>query len=563
MRLGVSIRCASVAIISLVSSLPARSQVVINEVLYDPDGPDAGLEFVEIANCGREAVLLTGWVLETGNGASPDDWTVEWIGGDLDCLEPGAIFLIGEDGVSPTPDYVTALDLQNGPDGVRVTDGHHVVDVVGWGEPLFQEYYEGSPAEDVLSGRSLARVPDCFDHDDNALDFVASQTPTPGARNVYETDLAVRAHHAGDVVFGAAAPVPVRCVVSNEGSLPVASGQAVLELMIDNLNVPAAATPVESELAPRDSAVVVSELPAPGRGYHRVVAALRLSGDEDQANDRAQTSFTVGDEGHLLVANEIMYSPDEGGTEWIEFTNVTARPVSPSRWLLGDGMACHSLEVAPGESIIVRPGGFLLVAREPGILRGSVADVCPVLGTDGWEALSADDTVVLSDEFGTPMDRVEYSGSWGGGRGFSLERVRADMPSDDPNNWGGSVAASGSTPCLRNSIHIESMPASGRLGVSPNPFSPDGDGSDDRTIIAYDLPVATAMVRLAVYDVRGRRRALLLDHAATAARRELVWDGTADDGAVLPSGLYVLRLEALNARAGVLVDEKVAVGLVR
>ena len=56
---------------------------------------------------------------------------------------------------------------------------------------------------------------------------------------------------------------------------------------------------------------------------------------------------------------------------------------------------------------------------------------------------------------------------------------------------------------------------------------------------------------------------MLLDHAAVSKRRELIWDGSGTDGSLLPSGLYVLYLEALNAREGVLVTAKEAVGIVR
>jgi hypothetical protein len=564
MRMGSFLRRVTPLVLSLVFPVPACAQIVINEVLYDPEGSDTGCEFVEIANCGREGVSLTGWVLETGNGASPDDWTVEWVGGDLDYLQPGAILLVGESDVVPAPDYVTALDLQNGPDGLRVTDGHAVVDLVGWGEPLFQEYYEGSPAGDAASGSSLARVPDCFDHDDNSLDFVACSTPTPGLRNVFETDLAVLARHAGAVMFDAGATVHVECILRNEGSLPVGSGEANVELCVDDPATSVSLVLVERSLSPRDSAEVVVDWPSPSPGYHRAWARMRLPGDGDPANDVAETSFTVGRQGGLLVANEIMYSPDEGGTEWIEFVNAGARPVIPGEWLLGDGTEFHMFETGQGDSVAaVAPGCFVLAARDPDVLASIASAECQVLGTDGWEALSADDSVVLLDEFRTPIDRVDYTDDWGGGRGVSLERVRPDVPADDPNNWGSSVAAGGTTPGRRNSIFVEATPAQGRLCVSPNPFSPDGDGSDDRAMVTYDLPVATATVRLSVYDVRGRRRALLLDHAASASRGELLWDGAGYDGAPLPTGLYVVRLEALNARAGILVDEKVAVGLVR
>ena len=537
----------------------AAAQVVINEVLYDPEGSDTGLEFVELLNCGRYGVLLTGWVLETGNGAHPDDWTVEWIGGDLDYLEPGQMFVIGEVDVLPAPDYATPLDLQNGPDGVRLTDGVDPVDVVGWGEPLFQEYYEGQPAVDAPSGLSLARSPDCFDHGDNALDFVAGP-PTPGARNSLLHDLCLRVRHPGRVVFDQGEPVELTCVVRNVGALPTGGQELALELFEDGSETPVGSSALFDDLAPRDSVEVALRWMSPTGGYHRSSVTLTFPPDCELSNNTAATSFTVGGVGGLVAVNEVMHSPDTGGTEWVELLNVSGDAVGLPGWALGDD--ADAARIAWSESLaLLADGAFLLVARDAELMEGLAS--CPVVETDGWEALSADDTVVLLDEFGTPMDRFTYERGWGGERGVSLERVRPDMPPQDAGNWGSSVAPEGSTPGRVNSIHLGAVPAAGRLTVAPNPFTPNGDGTDDRAVIRVELPVARATARLTVFDLEGRVRAVLADHTALSSESEFLWDGAGSDGAPLPSGLYIIYLEAIDARAGLFVTAKTAVGIVR
>lgn len=567
MRPGLRSLVVSSLCLFAILSLPAcpsssasqpRSRLVINEVLYDPEGSDTGLEFVEIMNCGREGVALSGWTLETGNGANPDDWTVEWIGSDFDYLEAGGILLIGESAVVPDPDYVTTLDLQNGPDGLRLTDGDSVVDVVGWGEPLFSEYYEGAPAEDVTSGSSLSRSPDCYDHDDNSFDFRISPVPTPGAGNSPEIDLSVEAIHAGRTVFASSETVPLRCVVRNAGSMVVEQGTSWVGVFVDGDSLPASTAPIPVELSPRDTVDVTLECP-PVAGYHVALVSVSAPNDGESGNDVAPTSFTVGAPGGLLKLSEIMFSPEEGETEWLEFKNETDGPVDAGGWLLGDDEDMHDVEPAFG--LEVPSGGYLVVARDTSALEK--APGCLLATTEGWEALSGDDVVVLLDGFWTPIERVSYDDAWGGDRGVSLERVRVDVSGSEPCNWGSSVAPSGSTPCASNSIHLPASPGSGRLSVSPNPFTPDGDGVDDRTIISYDLPMARATVRVSIYDVRGRKRASLADHEASASRAEIIWDGLDASGSPLPSGLYVVRLEAIDARKGVLVDEKSALGLVR
>ncbi len=565
-----SVRFSVVRALACVASLsslcaalsPSFAAVVVNEVLYDPDGPDTGLEFVEIANCGDEVVLLGGWTLETGNGANHDDWTLEWIGGDLDHLDPGEIFLIGEADVTPQPDYVTSLDLQNGPDAVRLTDGAVVVDLVGWGEPLFPEYYEGAPASDAPSGRSLARTPDCWDHDQNAGDFSECDAPTPGVKNSLAHDLSLTVRHSGRHIFDDGGPVTVACVVRNIGFVSTEGTGAVLELFVDGSVDPAASALVTEDLSPRDSIDLALTWDVAASGHHLATARLVYALDADLTSNTASTSFAVGGPGGFLAVNEIAHSPEEGGTEWVEVVNVSRDTVDVRGWSLGDDVDARFL--ASPETValhLVAPDEYLVVAKDAELLDG--ASSSPVVETDGWEALSADDTVVLLDRYGTPIDRVAYVKRWGGGRGVSLERVRADMPPDDPNNWGSSVSQEGSTPGRANSIQLSSLPSSGTLTVTPNPLTPNGDGVGDRAVVRFELPVPRAVARLTVFDLEGRVRAVLLDQAEVAGRGELLWDGSGLDGNPLPSGLYVLSLEALSARDGVFATARAAVGIVR
>lgn len=69
---------------------------------------------------------------------------------------------------------------------------------------------------------------------------------------------------------------------------------------------------------------------------------------------------------------------------------------------------------------------------------------------------------------------------------------------------------------------------------SPNPVS-------GRAVFSYALPVR-ARVELGVYDVRGRRVALVAREEAVGGRHTIAWNGRDDDGRPLASGQYVARL---------------------
>ena len=53
-------------------------------------------------------------------------------------------------------------------------------------------------------------------------------------------------------------------------------------------------------------------------------------------------------------------------------------------------------------------------------------------------------------------------------------------------------------------------------------------------------------VTLTVFDMLGRRVAVLFDGAATAGTFEAVWDGRDAAGRQVASGLYLVRIESGN-----------------
>jgi FG-GAP repeat len=71
--------------------------------------------------------------------------------------------------------------------------------------------------------------------------------------------------------------------------------------------------------------------------------------------------------------------------------------------------------------------------------------------------------------------------------------------------------------------------------IHPNPIGSAGE-------IAYSLPEA-AQVRLAVYDVQGRVRALLDRGLRPAGRQVVRWEGRGFSGARLEAGVYFVKLE--------------------
>jgi len=78
---------------------------------------------------------------------------------------------------------------------------------------------------------------------------------------------------------------------------------------------------------------------------------------------------------------------------------------------------------------------------------------------------------------------------------------------------------------------------------SPNPFN-------SSTAISYELN-QDSYVSLKVYDLSGREVRTLVDAEEAAGMRSVIWNGTNNNGHQVPSGIYIVRLQASDHATGI------------
>ena len=94
-------------------------------------------------------------------------------------------------------------------------------------------------------------------------------------------------------------------------------------------------------------------------------------------------------------------------------------------------------------------------------------------------------------------------------------------------------------------VPLERQAVVHRVGVTPNPFTPNGDGVNDQATISYDLLhlIEDVPVSLKVYDLGGNEVRELLANSKQSGRYLVNWNGRNAQGAQLPPGLYILQVE--------------------
>jgi hypothetical protein len=173
----------------------------------------------------------------------------------------------------------------------------------------------------------------------------------------------------------------------------------------------------------------------------------------------------------------------------------------------------------------------------------------------------------LYDVLNNIIDSVHYTPKWhnpnlADEKGYSLERINPTLNSNDPANWSSCANALGGTPGLQNSIYINNnLSSTSKVTITPNPFSPDGDGRDEVTFINYKLNQPISQIRIKVYDVKGRIVRNLISNQISGSEGTVIFNGYGDDGQKLRVGIYIIYLEAVDARGGVVDNVKTTVVL--
>jgi hypothetical protein len=82
------------------------------------------------------------------------------------------------------------------------------------------------------------------------------------------------------------------------------------------------------------------------------------------------------------------------------------------------------------------------------------------------------------------------------------------------------------------------------LTLSSRAVTPNGDGFNDRARIAFNLfDIQDGALRVDVLELSGRRVRGVLDGRAASGPFAPTWDGTGEDGELVPPGLYLIRVE--------------------
>jgi len=521
----------------------AIGDVVITEIMADPSPPVQlpAREYLEITNRTADSISLEGWMLIATNDSSflPRSWIRpdEYI---ILCSSSGKTEFSSYGRVICPPSFP---GLNDGGEIIALRDkGGSLVHAVSYTPELFNDGLRSGGGWSV----ELADMTNPFNEPDAWRASVDPSGGTPGRLN--STEILTEDLQCPEVIaVWPAEPDKLKVlfdetIINAEGEMWLINGEETLPTESGDMADHTVLIPLKTELKPG----AVSSLLIPP-------AVTDFAGNSPCVTE-LKTGLPSDPSAGEILFNEILFDPATGCQDYIELYNNSDMVFDLSQLFLANGSSTPAIVVSSiPRQLLPRDYVALTTDRESVAANYRCAGMHSLFEISDLPSMPDDEgSLVLYDKGLNIIDRFDYNSSMhllflSGKEGVALEKVAPDLPSGIAGNWHSASEDCGwGTPGTENSNLLSAADEGSGMTLSSSRVSPDCDGFED--VVSVDVfPGGNEnVVTVTVFSDRGYIVRRLAERFAAGEGTRFVWDGTSDDGARLPAGLYLIIAESFN-----------------
>ena len=251
--------------------------------------------------------------------------------------------------------------------------------------------------------------------------------------------------------------------------------------------------------------------------------------------------------------NELLFNPFPGDPDYIELHNCSDKILDISRLQLAtvndETSDTSGLYQISSEKRCFLPGKYYAFTEgwENILNRYPDSDPDHLFSADEMPSMSDDEGhLVLYNRELEKIDEVYYNEKMhypllSGYEGIALEKTDPCSGSEVAINWHSAAGSAGwGTPGARNSIFSEEQSFTDEVSFSSSRVTPDNDGYEDLLTITFDLAGTGNVISITIFDEAGNHVRSLVRNMLTGPEASFLWDGTADDGSPVRTGIYIV-----------------------
>jgi hypothetical protein len=251
--------------------------------------------------------------------------------------------------------------------------------------------------------------------------------------------------------------------------------------------------------------------------------------------------------------NELLFNPLPGDPDYIELFNCSKKIIDASRLQFvsvndGTGDTSQIYQVSD-ERRCVLPESYYAVTTDKEKIseRYFSTDTEHLYENSSLPAMSdGEGHLILYNRELDMIDEVFYNEKMHYSllsvyEGVALEKTRPQNKSDEAVNWHSASESSGwGTPGAKNSLFVELPATNDKVIFSSKKITPDNDGIEDFLEIQFSLTGNGNIVTVLIFDETGNYVKKIASNFFAGPGASLIWDGTADDGSAVKTGIYIV-----------------------
>jgi Lamin Tail Domain/FlgD Ig-like domain len=291
--------------------------------------------------------------------------------------------------------------------------------------------------------------------------------------------------------------------------------------------------------------------------FYRLVileAILDFAGNRMQKCDYSFGLTQPAEQGDMLF-NEVLFNPLPGDPDYLELYNCSEKVIDASRLQLislNDASDDKS-EAVPvsDEQRCILPGEYYAITTDTKKISDRYFSTDPgrLFKTSSLPSMPDDKGhLILYNKELDKVDELVYNDDMHYSvlpthEGIALEKTNPRDESGETANWHSATESSGwGTPGAQNSMFVEMPLTSDKVVLSSSRISPENDGNEDFLTIKMNLKGNGNVVTVIVFDETGNYIRKIAANLYAGPEASLIWDGTADDGSLVKTGIYIILI---------------------
>jgi hypothetical protein len=260
-----------------------------------------------------------------------------------------------------------------------------------------------------------------------------------------------------------------------------------------------------------------------------------------------------------ILFNEVLFNPMPGDPDYLELFNCSEKVIDASRLEIislndASGDKSEAIPVS-GEDRCILPGEYYAISTDTKKISERYFSTNPdhLFETESLPSMPDDKGhLILYNRELDRIDELVYNDDMhysllSSHEGVSLEKTDPRNESEVAANWHSATESSGwGTPGASNSMFAEIPSSSNKIVLSSSKITPDSDGNEDFLTIKMNLIGSGNVVSATVFDEAGNYVKKIAANLYAGAEVSLIWDGTADDGSLVKTGIYILLITLYN-----------------